>query len=115
RETGMARNPKRPAGARSARTSLGDHFTAWRHHHRDSLADALGRMRGTPGSTLLTILVIAIALALPTGLSVLLDNARVITQGWDGRAHLSVFLKMDVNEEQQRALAKDWAALDGVA
>ncbi|CUR45075.1 permease-like cell division protein FtsX [Alloalcanivorax xenomutans] len=111
----MARNPKRPAGARSARTSLGDHFTAWRHHHRDSLADALGRMRGTPGSTLLTILVIAIALALPTGLSVLLDNARVITQGWDGRAHLSVFLKMDVNEERQRALAKDWAALDGVA
>ena len=115
----MARNTRpprqrRPAGARSTRTSLGDQFTAWRHHHRDSLTDALARMRAAPTSTLMTVLVIAIALALPAGLAVLLDNARVITKGWDGNAHLSVFLEMDVDEDRQRRLADDWADFDTV-
>lgn len=105
---------RRPGGARSARTSLGDRLTAWRHHHRDSLRDALSRMRAAPSSALMTVLVIAIALALPAGLAVLLDNARVITKGWDGNAHLSVFLEMDVDEDRQRRLADDWADFDTV-
>lgn len=105
---------RRPGGARSARTSLGDRLRAWRHHHRDSLRDALSRMRAAPSSALMTVLVIAIALALPAGLAVLLDNARVITKGWDGNAHLSVFLEMDVDEDRQRRLADDWADFDTV-
>lgn len=109
----MARN-RRPAGARSARTSLGDRFTAWRHHHRDSLGDALGRMRAAPTSTLMTALVIAIALALPAGLAVLLDNARSITKDWDGNAHLSVFLHMDTSEDQQRRMAEKWTTFKSV-
>ena len=44
----------------------------------------------------------------------LLDNARVITKGWDGNAHLSVFLEMDVDEDRQRRLADDWADFDTV-
>lgn len=105
---------RRPGGARSTRTSLGDRLTAWRHHHRDSLRDALSRMRAAPSSALMTVLVIAIALALPAGLAVLLDNARVITKGWDGNAHLSVFLEMDVDESRQQRLADDWAGFDTV-
>ena len=50
----------------------------------------------------MTILVIAIALALPAGLAVLLDNARAITRGWDGNAHLSVFLDMNISEQRQQ-------------
>jgi cell division transport system permease protein len=71
-------------------------------------------MRAAPSSALMTVLVIAIALALPAGLAVLLDNARVITKGWDGNAHLSVFLEMDVDEDRQRRLADDWADFDTV-
>ena len=41
---------RRPGGARSARTSLGDRLRAWRHHPRDSLRDALNRMRAAPSS-----------------------------------------------------------------
>ncbi|MDX1804111.1 MAG: permease-like cell division protein FtsX [Alcanivorax sp.] len=100
--------PRRSTGAQSAQTSLGDRFTAWRLHHRDSLYDALGRMRRARASSAMTILVIAIALALPSGLSVLLDNAKVITRGWDGNAHLSVFLKMDTSNQQQQELARQW-------
>lgn len=111
----MARKPRtRPAGARSARTSLGDQLTAWRHHHRDSLRDAVGRMRATPVATLMTVLVIAIALALPSGLAVLLNNARALTAGWDGDAHISVFLKMNTDSDTQHKLARQWGLLSHV-
>ncbi|EKF74376.1 cell division protein FtsX [Alcanivorax hongdengensis A-11-3] len=102
--------PRRSAGAQSAQTSLRDRFTAWRLHHRDSFYDALGRMRRARASSAMTIVVIAIALALPSGLSVLLDNAKVITRGWDGNAHLSVFLKLDTDDSTQRKLAEQWQA-----
>lgn len=105
---------RRPGGARSASTSLRDRFEAWRLHHRDSAVDAARRMRATPASTLMTVLVIAIALALPTGLGVLLNNVRDLTASWGGNAHLSAFLVDDVGEQAQRALAEDWLARDDV-
>ena len=92
------RPAKRPVGARVANTTLRDRFDAWRLHHRDSAIDALKRMRQSLVSTVMTVLVIAIALALPAGLSVLLENVRSLTQNWDGNVHLSVFLKDDVND-----------------
>lgn len=105
---------RRPGGARSASTSLRDRFDAWRLHHRDSARDAIRRMRATPASTLMTVMVIAIALALPTGLGVLLDNVRELTRSWGGNAHLSVFLEHGVGEQRQRQLASDWAGRDDV-
>jgi len=42
--------------------------------HRDNLVDALRRLRRQPFATLLTVLVIAIALALPAGLRVLVND-----------------------------------------
>lgn len=99
---------RKTSGARSASSSLRDRFDSWQLHHRDSARDALRRMRQTPAASLMTVLVIAIALALPAGLSVLLENLSGVTRGWDGNAHLSVFLKSDVSEGQQRDLASSW-------
>jgi len=105
---------RRVAGAHSARTSLQDRFRSWRQHHQDSFRDALQRLNAARASSAMTILVIAIALALPAGLAVLLDNARAITRGWDGNAHLSVFLDMNISEQRQRQLARDWQGLDNI-
>ena len=105
---------RRVAGAHSARTSLQDRFRSWRQHHQDSFRDALQRLNAARASSAMTILVIAIALALPAGLAVLLDNARAITRGWDGNAHLSVFLDMNISEQRQRQLARDWQDLDNI-
>ena len=44
----------------------------------------------------------------------LLDNARAITSSWDGNAHLSVFLEMDVAENRQRQMASEWLKLDHI-
>ena len=118
----MARNPsqkgpapRRESGARTARTSLRDRLTAWRLHHRDSARDAWQRMVAAPVGTAMTVLVIAIALALPAGISVLLENARALTRDWDGNVHLSVFLNEDIGESEQRDIAEQWNARDDVA
>lgn len=107
--------PRRGGGARSASTSFRDRFDAWRLHHRDSGRDALRRMRNSPVGTLMTVMVIAIALALPAGVTVLLENAQALTRGWDGNAHLSVFLEQDVSNDRQRELADSWADRDDVS
>ena len=109
-----AEKPRRVVGAQSANTSLADRFRSWRAHHRDSFHDALQRLNASRASSTMTILVIAIALSLPAGLAVLLDNARAITSGWDGNAHLSVFLEMDVDEKRQRELAREWRQIEHI-
>lgn len=99
---------KRAASARLANTTLSDRFDSWRLHHRDSAIDALRRLRQSLVSTIMTVLVIAIALALPAGLSVLLENVRSLTDSWDGNVHLSVFLQDNVSEKDQRRIAAEW-------
>jgi len=76
---------------------------------------SLGQLWRTPFSMLMTAAVIGIALALPTGLHVLLNNAQAISGGWDGVAKLSVFLKTSVSDDQARQLAKRIRQLSQVA
>jgi len=47
-------------------------------------------------STLMTIIVIGIALALPAGLYVLLDNIEEVSDQWDDATQISLFLQQDV-------------------
>lgn len=76
---------------------------------------SLGQLWRTPFSMLMTAAVIGIALALPTGLHVLLKNAQVISGGWDGVAKLSVFLKTSVSDDQAKHLRNRIRQLPQVA
>ncbi len=79
-------------------------FKAWAINHARTLIASLGNMTRQPASSFMTIAVIAIALALPSGLFVLLNNASNISVGWDNSAQISVFLKANVSERQARKL-----------
>ena len=68
---------------------------------------SLGQLSRQPLSLFMTSAVIGIALALPTGLHVLLQNAQQISGGWDGAAQISLFLKHSVSDRQARALARE--------
>ncbi len=72
------------------------------HHLRVSLA-SLGRLYVQPIATLMTAAVIAIALALPVGLYIGLDNIGKISSGWDGSTQISLFLhtKVKLNEAKK--------------
>lgn len=76
---------------------------------------SLGQLWRTPFSTLMTAAVIGIALALPTGLQVLLSNAQQLSESWDGATQISLFLKPGVSGDQARSLARRLRQRSGVA
>src|SRR2546421_11782040 len=61
--------------------------------HMHALIGSLGRLARNPFSTALTVLVIALALALPTALRLLVLNAQAATGGFSNAIELSVYLK----------------------
>ena len=81
---------------------------ALRHYfglHRANLVGAIERLASQPFASLLTILVIATALALPAGLRVAVNNADAVSDSWQDAADFTVYLKLDVSEEAARRAA----------
>ena len=66
---------------------------AWREQHLYSLFSSLGRIAARPWTTLLTLLVMALALAMPLLLFLLLDNARQLGGDMQQAGAISVFMK----------------------
>jgi len=83
--------------------------------HRDNFVDAVRRLRRQPFATLLTVLVIAIALALPAGLRVLVSNLGALSGGWQSAADFTVYFKLEVPTDRARALAGEIASRSDVA
>lgn len=106
---------RRREGASLTRTLVRDRYNAWLRHHRLSAADSLHRVVQNPMSSLLTWLVIGIALALPVGLNVALDNVSQLSVNWDTPAQISLFLRDDVSEQDGRALQAELQARSDVA
>ncbi len=80
-------------GARGNVISRGDKWRGYRYHHRSTLQTSLQKMLREPFQSLLTIVVIAIALTLPTALSLGIDNMRQLSGGIEASAQISVFVK----------------------
>lgn len=79
--------------------------TAYITHHIRVFLSSLGELTRKPVASLMTTAVIAIALALPTGLYILMNNISHISADWDGAAQLSLFLKPNVQSKQIEKLA----------
>jgi len=114
----MARSDgRRGARARPRRLPWAQRWRAWRRHHRQSAADSLARVFHQPLSSLLTFLVIGVALALPSGLWLSLENLSTLGGALERPASLSLFLADAVDEGEARALAEELAGrsdVDGV-
>lgn len=69
----------------------------WLHHHGHSVVFSLGRAWRKPWATLLTIMVMAVALALPLGLSIALDNVKLFAGSVQQSRDINLFLKPTVD------------------
>ncbi|MGQ9862744.1 MAG: permease-like cell division protein FtsX [Thiobacillaceae bacterium] len=78
---------------------------AWLIHNLHSLRTAFDRLTGTPLASLFTILVIGIALSLPTGLYLALVNLQKLSGVVNTDTEITLFLKIDTNPDQARTLA----------
>jgi cell division transport system permease protein len=74
--------------------------------HLQALLGSLGRLARSPLSTFLTLLVIALALALPTALRLLVTNAQLATGNFANAIDVSVYLKTDVPLAKAQQLAQ---------
>ncbi|MCK5719445.1 MAG: permease-like cell division protein FtsX [Thiomargarita sp.] len=76
-------------------------FHIWLSNHISVFFSSFLRIVKTPLPTLMTTVVIGIALALPTGLYLLLDNLDEVTKEWGGLAQISLFLKPEIKDDAQ--------------
>ncbi len=83
--------------------------------HLQALLGALGRLARSPLATLLTLLVIALALALPGALKLFVANAQAATGNFASAVDVSVFLKTDVPLVKAQQLAQNARARNDVA
>ncbi len=92
--------------ARAERRRDGGWLRNYLLRHAQTLFYAIGQLSRTPLATLMTTAVIAIALAMPTGLHVLLKNMQGVLSGWDSAAQISLFLEHNTSEQAALGLAE---------
>lgn len=88
---------------------------AWLDHHVYSFVSSLGRALRRPWATLLTIGVMAVALALPLGLWVVLDNIARFGGELQQSREITVFLKPGLGLDRAQALATNLRGRGDVA
>jgi cell division transport system permease protein len=87
-------------------------------HHGYILFASLGRLWRTPVATAMTVMVIAIALALPATFHVMLKNVQQLSWALETTAQISLFLKPSLDDAAGLRLAerlRGHPAVDGVA
>jgi len=82
--------------------------------HFQALFLSLGRVSRHPLSSLMTIAVIGIALALPAGLHVVLKNVQGVSAGWEDAVQISLFLNQDVDAAEARRLVEQLSAMSTI-
>lgn len=90
-------------------------FSQYFMRHFHAALSCLGQMRQRPLITVLIVMVIGIALALPAGLFVLLKNAETVMGQADEKAPISLFLKMPVSDSQAGELVKQLSGHPDIA
>jgi cell division transport system permease protein len=103
------KKPFRGRGATTHRTGIGGRLIGWGDEHVQALRFSLGKFRQTPISSVMTSLVIAIALALPATLSMMLNNALSISASWGVSSNVTLYLHSEIDDAGGAALARKLA------
>ncbi|MGH8175235.1 MAG: permease-like cell division protein FtsX [Steroidobacter sp.] len=83
-------------------------MSAWFTRHLQTLIGSLGRLSQHKLATLLTVLVIGVALALPACLHLLIANSQTATGSWNRAVDLTVYLKRPTSADEVRRIAERW-------
>lgn len=92
-------------------------LSIWGTRHANTAVSSLGRLARQPFASLMIILVIAVTLALPAAVNVIIKNARSVSGSWDNALDFSVFLnqKLSAGEaDDLRQLISQRADVDAV-
>ncbi|KJH79518.1 permease-like cell division protein FtsX [Pseudomonas sp. KSR10] len=112
RAGGVRNKPEQP---RSDEPDFKTLFHAWLESHRASVVDSVGRLIKQPIGSFFTCLVMAVALSLPMGLALLLDNVERLGGSWQRAAQISLFMQLDVDAQQGQRLREQILAMPDVS
>jgi len=87
----------------------------WLYLHVRAIGQALHRLVAQPLGTLLSALVVGIALSLPGGGYLLLDNVASLARGVSGTPEISIFLDMDAGAAELAAIEQRIKAMPELA
>jgi cell division transport system permease protein len=107
--------PSRQHGAVQSKMRLGDKFDAYFAHHSTSAIDSLMRLLETPFQSLMTWLVIAIAVAIPAALYIGFANLQQLGENWEGSSQVSVFLRPETTDAKAEEMRSKLAARADIA
>ncbi len=86
-------------------TRWSNRLRAYWQGHLQVLVSSLGRFSRTPFSTAITVIVIAIALSLPSVFYVLVDNVRDVSEKFVATNQFSVFMKPEITDDEAASMA----------
>ncbi len=78
---------------------------SWLRHQKHALTSALRRLRAQPVATLLTALAMGVAISLPSGLYLMLDNLNRLAGNLPAQPEISLFLDAGISSAQNQAIA----------
>ncbi len=113
----MFNRPKpsqKPQSASVHRLDTRDHSRSYVSNHRRMAQISLARLREAPLATLMTLLVLAIALTLPGVLYVGLTNIQAVSDQWQGSSQMTLYLGQQLSETQGQDLAAQLSANEQV-
>lgn len=112
--TEQEKRPRR-RGARTQQITLESRSRAWQRHHRQMAIESLDRLRRQPFSSLVTMLVIAIAVVLPAMFWLTLSSAQLLDARIDDSARMTLYLEPALSESQAMDVAERIRTEEGVA
>ncbi len=81
-------------------------LSIWFGRHVSMAGQSLGRLLRQPFSSLMIVLVIAVTLALPAALNLVVKNAAAVSGSWDNALDFSVFLNRNISAQDAGKLAR---------
>jgi cell division transport system permease protein len=105
--------PTKPAvkhDTRQTKTAGGnfvDKLQAYRDNHAHAFFSSLGRLVATPFTTIMTITVLALSIALASGFYIMVINVQQLTENLETSNQISLFLQDNVSNESAADLAND--------
>lgn len=92
----------------------GNLLSLWQSH-RQIARQSLEKLLKTPVATAMTVAVIGIALLLPAGLFVAMDNVRNLSSGFNSFTQITLYLRDEVSQAEGEALHGQLLTRDNIA
>ncbi len=78
----------------------------WAGRHASTSIAALGRLFRQPFASFMIVLVIAVTLALPAAINLVVKNARAVSGSWDSALDFAVYLRQDLSVSEAEGLSR---------